>query len=125
MRSQSRLGSRLVGAAIAVAALVGAAPTEAQAQDKKIARTYKAKCASCHGAEGKADTETGKKMDIGDMTTADFQSGRTDAQLKEAITAGVNREKNGKKQEMASFKDELKPDEVDGLVSMVRSFGKK
>ena len=45
--------------------------TPAAADD--AAATYKAKCAMCHGADGKGDTPVGKKMGIRDLTSADVQ----------------------------------------------------
>jgi mono/diheme cytochrome c family protein len=86
--------------------------------DKKIVRTWKAKCASCHGAEGKADTETGKKGKIADFTTAQWQKSKTDAQIKAAIENGAKKEGA----EMDPFKDKLDAATVDGLVQYIRSF---
>ena len=45
----------------------------AQPSDPKTERLWKAKCASCHGADGKAQTEQGKKMAMHDITTAEWQ----------------------------------------------------
>jgi mono/diheme cytochrome c family protein len=89
--------------------------------DKKTERTWKTKCASCHGADGKGQTDQGQKMGIGDYTSAAWQKGITDAQIKTAITDGVNREKNGKKQEMEPYKEKLPPEQIDQLVAYVRS----
>ncbi len=95
--------------------LIGAA---ARAEvDAKIVRTWKAKCASCHGADGKADTDTGKKAKIPNFASADWQKSKTDAQIKTAI-------ENGKKTdaaEMDPYKDKLAPEQIDGLVQYVRS----
>jgi cytochrome c6 len=88
--------------------------------DKKTERLWKAKCSSCHGMDGKADTEKGKKMKMNDMTTAEWQSAKTDEEIKKAILEGVKSEKDGVKQEMDSYKDELKPDQVDALVKYIR-----
>ncbi len=92
--------------------------------DKKIARTWKAKCASCHGQDGKGDTEKGQKMGVRDYTTAKYQGAAKDDKMKEVIMNGLKEEKGGKKQEMDPYKDKLKPEEVDGLVQLVRSFKK-
>ncbi len=92
--------------------------------DKKIARTWKSKCASCHGQGGKGDTEKGQKMGVRDYTTAAFQSEAKDAKMKDVIMNGLKEEKGGKKQEMDPYKDKLKPDEIDGLVQLIRSFKK-
>ncbi|MEW5848573.1 MAG: cytochrome c [Myxococcota bacterium] len=95
----------------------GAAP------DKKLERLWKAKCASCHGADGKGQTEQGRKKGAEDMTTKEWQKARTDADMKKAILEGFKREKNGIKQEMEPYKDKLKPEEVDALIQYSRAFG--
>ena len=59
------------------------APALAQ-PDKKIERTWKSKCAACHGAAGKGDTDKGKELKIVDMGTAAFQA-KKDDELKRAI----------------------------------------
>lgn len=92
--------------------------------DKKTERLWKSKCASCHGMDGKGQTEKGKKMKVADYSTAEWQKGRTDAQLKKAILEGVNTTKDGVKQEMDGYKD-LTPEQVDQLVLMTRSFPTK
>jgi len=91
--------------------------------DKKTERLWKAKCASCHGAAGKADTEQGQKMKIVDMTTAEFQA-RPDSELKKAILDGVKTDKGGVKKEMDAFKGDLAPDQVDALIALIRTFKK-
>ncbi|HEY4882099.1 MAG TPA: c-type cytochrome [Myxococcales bacterium] len=89
--------------------------------DKKTERTWKAKCASCHGADGKGQTDLGQKMAIADYTDAAWQKGHSDADIKKAITEGVKREKDGKKQEMDGFKDRLPEEQVELLVAYIRS----
>ncbi len=88
--------------------------------DKKTERTWKAKCASCHGADGKAATDQGKKLGIPDYTDASFQKSKTDDQLKTAITNGVKTDKG----EMEGYKEKLSGEEIDNLVKLVRSFSK-
>ena len=90
--------------------------------DKKTERLWKSKCASCHGMDGKAQTEKGKKMKEADYSTAEWQKSRTDEQLKKAILEGVKAEKDGVKQEMDAYQD-LTPEQVDQLVAMTRSLG--
>jgi mono/diheme cytochrome c family protein len=107
-------------------ALVGtlvSAPASAEV-DKKILRTWKAKCASCHGEDGKGATEQGKKMGVRDMTSADFWKDLTDAKMKDAITNGIKQTKNGKAQEMEPYKDKIKPEDVDALIVYVKSLKK-
>lgn len=113
MKSTSRL---VLGAVLLMAA--GSAWGE---PDAKTLRTWKAKCASCHGVDGKAQTETAAKLGIPDMTTAAFQSKVSDAQAKKAILEGVKREgKDG----MDSYRDALSDEQVEALVKVVRGFGK-
>jgi mono/diheme cytochrome c family protein len=83
------------------------------AVDKKIERVWKAKCASCHGADGKGQTEQGKKFGIKDYTSADWQKSRTDADLKKGIVDGVPG--------MDGYKDKLQADQIDSLVAFIRA----
>ena len=111
-----------VVASIAAASLLLSSSALAEV-DKKIERAWKAKCASCHGATGKADTEQGQRMKIIDMTSPEFQAKKDDV-LKNAILNGVKKEKGGVKQEMDAFKGDLTPEQVDALVAYIRAFKK-
>ena len=88
--------------------------------DKKTERLWKSKCASCHGADGKGQTEQGQKMAIADFSAPAWQQSHSDAKVKAAIEDGVNREKNGKKQEMDPFKDKLEAAQVEALVGYIK-----
>jgi cytochrome c553 len=88
--------------------------------DKKTERTWKAKCASCHGADGKGETDQGKKAGIPNYTDPAFQKSKTDDQLKAAIANGVKTDKG----EMEGYKDKLSAEETENLVKLVRSFAK-
>ena len=110
---------RLV-ASIAAASLLLGASARAET-DPKVLRAWKAKCSSCHGATGKADTEKGQQMKIVDMTTPAFQA-KKDDELKTAINNGVKKEKGGVKQEMDAFKGDLTPEQVDALIAYIRTF---
>jgi mono/diheme cytochrome c family protein len=103
---------------VALALLVGNAARAAP--DAKAVRLWKAKCASCHGADGKAQTETGAKLKIPDMSTAAWQKKVTDEKAKSAILDGVKRPDG---EGMDPFRDKLEPEQVDALVAVVRSFG--
>lgn len=83
--------------------------------DKKTERTWKSKCASCHGADGAAQTDQGKKLAVKDYTSAQFQSGHTDEALKKAIIEGQGKE-------MPAYKD--LGEQADQLVQLIRSFKK-
>lgn len=121
--SLTKLMKHLVAAAAGLAILSLAVPAPAwgaEFKDKKLARLWKAKCSSCHGMDGKGDTEQGKKSGASDMTKAEWQKALTDDQMKEAILNGFKREKDGKKQEMEGYKDEVKPGQVDALIAFIR-----
>jgi mono/diheme cytochrome c family protein len=85
--------------------------------DPKTARAWKGKCASCHGADGKGQTDQGKKMHIEDMTAASWQKGKTDAQIKTVIENGT---KKGEA-EMEGYKDKIDPALIESLVAYVRT----
>jgi mono/diheme cytochrome c family protein len=90
----------------------------------QIDRLWRGKCASCHGPDGKGQTEQGKKMAVGDMSTAAWQAELTDDKIKAAIGEGLKRDKNGVHQEMESYKAKLRPDQIDGLVAYIRALKK-
>jgi mono/diheme cytochrome c family protein len=92
--------------------------------DKKTVRSFKAKCASCHGEDGKGGTEQGKKMGVRDMTSAAFWKDATDVKMKDAIANGIKQTKDGKTQEMEPYKDKLKAEEIDALVAYIKAFKK-
>jgi cytochrome c6 len=104
-----------------VAAALFAVP--AAAADKKIERLYKSKCQSCHGADGKAQTEKGKKMKMLDLTTAEWQAKNDDAAIIKAIKEGSKSEKDGVKKEMDPY-DDLDEEQVKGLVAFIRELKK-
>jgi cytochrome c6 len=88
-------------------AVVLSIPLSASAQDASEA-LYKAKCAMCHGADG-------KKAAGHDLSGADAQK-LSDADLAAVIT-------NGKPPKMPAYKS-LKPEEVKGLVAYIRTLKK-
>jgi mono/diheme cytochrome c family protein len=106
---------RFAASLVAAGLLVGS--TALGQADKKAERTWKSKCAACHGAAGKGDTDKGKELKIVDMSTPAFQA-KKDDELKKAILEGVEKEKSH------SFKSELTPEQVDVLVAYIRTFKK-
>lgn len=93
-------------------------PTDAA--EKKVARLWKARCSSCHGLDGKGQTESGRKLGVPDLSTPEWQAKTTDAFIRERVTSGFREERDGKLREMPSFKDELAPEHLDALVALVR-----
>ncbi|HST11177.1 MAG TPA: cytochrome c, partial [Terriglobales bacterium] len=76
------------------------------------ADVYKAKCASCHGADGKGDTPAGKSMKVKDLASDDVQK-MSDADLTSTIEKG--------KKPMPGYEGKLTKDQIDGLVKWIRS----
>ena len=76
-------------------------------------------CASCHGADGKGQTKTGKKLKLRDYTDAKVQAELKDEDMCKAIADGV---KIDGKEKMKAFKDELSADEIKDLVAHIRKF---
>jgi len=114
------LAMTLASAASALTVL--ASPPAWAEADVKTVRLWKAKCASCHGVDGKAKTETAEKLSIPDMTSAAWQKKVGEPQMKVAILDGVKRE--GKPEGMDGFREKLSPEQVDALVAFVRDLGK-
>ena len=76
-------------------------------------------CASCHGADGKAQTKIGKKLKIRDYTDAKVQAELTDDYMIKATAAGVTVDG---KEKMKGYKSELSADEIKDLVAHIRKF---
>ncbi len=74
--------------------------------------TYKAKCAGCHGVDGKGKDA----LKIQDLASADVQK-MSDADLAGIITNG--------KGKMPPYGKSLKSDQVNDLVAYIRSLAKK
>ncbi|HEY5284470.1 MAG TPA: cytochrome c [Polyangia bacterium] len=94
----------------------GLAPPAGYKPDKKIKRLFEAKCATCHGDDGRAKTELGAEMAIADMTKAAYWKDLTPESARKSVLEGIKRTVQGKEQEMKPFKDRLTPAQVDALV---------
>jgi mono/diheme cytochrome c family protein len=99
-----------LGVALATATSLGAATA---------ADNWENHCASCHGADGKAQTKQGKKLKIRDYTDVAVQAELKDDEMFKAILEGYF--ENGKER-MKGFKDEFEnPDkEAKDLVDFIR-----
>ena len=83
--------------------------SSALGQDATV--TYKAKCAMCHGTDGK-----GGKMGTRDFGSAEVKA-ESDAQLTEIIT-------KGKAPKMPAYGEKLKDTEIKELVTLIRGMAK-
>ena len=79
------------------------------------AADYKAKCATCHGPDGKGDTAMGKTMKVKDLGSAEVQK-QSDADITTIIEKG--------KKPMPGYEGKLTKEQIDGLVKYVRSLKK-
>lgn len=79
------------------------------------AADYKAKCATCHGPEGKGDTAMGKTMKVKDLASDEVQK-QSDADLTGIIAKG--------KKPMPGYEGKLTPEQIAGVVKYIRAFKK-
>ena len=77
--------------------------------------TYKAKCAACHGPDGKGETTVGKANKIRDLGSADVQK-QSDGELAGLIGNG--------KGKMPAYSKSLKPEQIKDLVAYIRTLKK-
>lgn len=77
---------------------------------------YKAKCASCHGADGSGQTTIGKSMKLRDLRSPEVQK-LTDAELLKIIADG--------KAKMPGYKTKLSVADLSSLVAYVRGMASK
>jgi mono/diheme cytochrome c family protein len=95
-------------------AVVVIVPSEIRAQSATA--TYKAKCAGCHGADGKGSTAPGKALGTHDFSSDDVTK-MSDADLINVVTAGKNK--------MPAYGKSLKDTDIKDLVAYVRELGKQ
>lgn len=81
------------------------------------AAIFAAKCANCHGKDGRGIPNWRSKGQP-DFTDAKWQKSQTDAQIAAAT-------KNGKGKFMPAFKAKLSDEEIAAVVARIRTFGKK
>lgn len=74
-------------------------------------------CAKCHGADGKAQTKVGKKLNVRDYTDPKVQAALKDPEMVKAIADGVL--ENGK-EKMKGYKAEISAAEINDLVAFIR-----
>ena len=110
MKKSNHVVQWAAGAALFGLAIV---PVKAQTGGETL---YKAKCAVCHGADGKGETAIGKTNRLRDLGSADVQK-QSDAELSAIITNGRNK--------MPGYGKSLKPEQIKELVANIRAFGKK
>jgi cytochrome c6 len=73
---------------------------------------FKAKCAMCHGPDGKGQTAMGKTLNLKDLGSAEVQS-QSDADLTNTITNG--------KGKMPKYDGKLTKDQISDVVKYIRT----
>ena len=76
---------------------------------------YKAKCAGCHGSDGKGETAMGKNLKLKDLASADVQK-QSDADLTTVIEKG--------KKPMPGYEGKLTKDQINDLAKYIRALKK-
>jgi len=107
--TMKNLGAITLAAALLAGTCLLGSPAKADVAAAEA--TFKAKCAMCHGADGKGKVS----MKTPDFTSADVQK-KSDAELSEIIT-------NGKPPKMPAYKS-MTPDQVKDMVAFIRSLKK-
>jgi mono/diheme cytochrome c family protein len=82
----------------------------------KGAEVYKAKCASCHGADGKGETPVGKSLKVRDLASSETQN-QHDSELKTFLENG--------KGKMPAYKGKLTNEQIENLVQYIRVLNKR
>ena len=96
-------------AALSAIVLAWSASARAQGAGETV---YKAKCASCHGADGKGATPAGKATKARDFSSDEVKK-ETDAEWTEIIVKGKNK--------MPAYDKKLTESEVKDAVAYIRS----
>ena len=97
-------------ATLAIAASHNVAALSMAAGDARS--VYNARCASCHGRDGRASSARAKREHARDMTSGEWQDSVSDERLYNAISNG--------KGKMPAFKKKLSDAQIDELVNYVR-----
>jgi len=80
------------------------------------AAVYKAKCATCHAADGSGQTPMGKSMKLRDLRSAEVQK-QTDKELYTITADG--------KGKMPAYKSKINEAELNAVVAFMRTMAKK
>ena len=103
-----------VTAALLVGVLL-AAPAETQGQGSGE-KTYKAKCAGCHGSDASGNTPAGKATKTTDACSEDSKK-KTDADWTEVVVKGKNK--------MPAYDKKLTEAEIKDVIAYMRGLCKK
>ena len=102
----------ILGVGILAAVQLLSAPARS---DDASAATYKQKCATCHGPDGKGETPAGKAMKVRSFASPETAK-ETDQELAEIIAKGQGK--------MPKYGATLKPNEIKAMVAYIRTLAK-
>lgn len=85
-------------------------------QRSQAKKTFKDRCARCHGLDGKGETVLGEMLFPPDFTDGKWWKGATIEPLQQSITDGKN--------EMPAFGKKLSKSEILALIAYLRCFDK-
>jgi mono/diheme cytochrome c family protein len=127
--------SRVLLSLVSLSLLFWAAPSRADdtakadtTKDLSPKELYHAKCAGCHGDDGKGQTKWGKKYKAPDFTSAKFQDESKDSEFLETIQKGITKKVKDDKGElkpkkiMPGWSEKLSDEQMNALVAYVRTF---
>jgi cytochrome c6 len=80
------------------------------------ARIFQEQCIGCHGADGRGQTEAGRKFKAADLTSDAVQQ-QSDSQLSKVVQNG--------KGKMPTFEGRLSNDEIRTVVGYIRELAKR
>jgi mono/diheme cytochrome c family protein len=104
---------RTVLSAVALTSLLLGSAAARAAEAPTRSELWKANCAKCHGEDGKAQTEEGKKKGARDLTNAKWQRTISDERMVRSITRGRDM--------MPAWGKVLTPEQIKELVKEVRT----
>ena len=79
-------------------------------------------CAACHGKDGAGHTKAGKKLEVKDLTSGDYQKTFSDTDAFNSLKSGFKAPDGTEK--MKPFADKLSDDDIKALVAYVRAMAK-
>ena len=77
---------------------------------------FQEQCIACHGSDGRAQTEIGKKLGAADLTSDAIRQ-QSDSQLAKVVKDG--------KGKMPAFDQKLKDDEIRDVITYIRQLATK
>jgi cytochrome c oxidase cbb3-type subunit 3 len=110
--------TRSLSGAAPVAAAPAAAVSGEGTKSPDLSATWTAKCASCHGKDGKGNANMAKvfKLDAAALDMVDEATlAKSDAELVRLTTEGVGK--------MPAYKDKMTAQEIEAIVKYMRSLG--